>query len=496
MEPWEKLRNIRDFLNAVEAERDPEQVMVNYMRGGQVAEIPARTLFTHIRACAARLTALGLTEGRIGIFGPNSYEWLVTFSAVLYLGAVAVLLPAQESPEEAARDAVQTGLTAVLCAPGLEEALEQAGLTEKLPCVPFFTQEEGTEDSRPVAENASGPEDPACIFFTSGTSSRKKAVVHTNRSMLAGQCNNIVGHPFQAQLAVLPFHHLAGFCTVFNTWYLGGTVCLGEDMRYFFRYLEWMKPDYLSLVPSMLSIFVRKLRGADAHGASLGWNVRLVNCGGAAFQPETLELLLSRGITVLNSYGASEAGGIGFSCTMNLERPDTIGRPSPGLEARIQEGELLLRSASLMLGYYGDPEATAQVLREGWYHTGDLCRRDEAGYYYLTGRKNNRIILSNGENISPEELEARLNALDTVEESMVTVQNDFLAAVLVPHWGGAEDAVARAAVRARLAEEVQALNERLPSYERLEYLYLREEPFARNAMGKMIRYQVIGGEAL
>lgn len=481
------LHNIEEMFDAIRGESSENRVMVKYMMGENVIEITSQMLFENIDRYSASLTAKQLTEGHIGIIGPNCYEWLVSFSAVLRLGAVAVLMAENESPEEIVNDVIQTDVRGILYAPSVKERLAQTGLMEKIPCIPFFFKEDENTALNSIAENRKGLDDPACIFFTSGTSGTKKAVVHTNRSLIAGQCNNIIGHTFTAQLAILPFHHLAGFNAVFNTWCLGGTICLAEDMKYLFRYLEAMKPDYLFAVPAIANVLVRRLKTSNDYGASLGWNLRLLNCGGAKFPPEIVETLVAHKIGIMNCYGASEAGGIGFAWDMTLDYPDTIGKPPTDLEMKIIDGELVIKSDSVMSGYYNNQEMTAEVLKDGWYHTGDLCYQDEAGYVYLCGRKNNLIILSNGENVSPEELEIKLDDFEGVTESMVIEENDFLAAIIVPEYVTEKSDCEQKDVQEKIRMLVEALNRQLPNYKKIGNIYFREEPFTRNAMGKIVR---------
>lgn len=481
------LQNIKEMFDEIHKESAKDRIMVKYMSGEEIVEIKTPVFFENIDRYAAKLTKCQLTDGHIGIIGPNCYEWLVSFGAVLRLGAVAVLIAENETPEEIISDVRQTDIRAILYSPSLKKRLEETGLIEKISCIPFFSSEDPVEEPLKIAENQKGPEDPACIFFTSGTCGTKKAVVHSNHSLIAGQCNNIVGHSFTSQLAVLPFHHLAGFNILFNTWCLGGTICLAEDMRYFFHYLKSMKPDYVFAVPSIAKVLVRRIKKSDDYGASLGWNLRLLNCGGAKFDPEILNTLLEHKIKVMNCYGASEAGGIGLTCDMTQERLDTIGKPSEYIEAKIVDEELLLRSETTMLGYYNEPEATAAVLKDGWYYTGDLCYQDEDGYLYLRGRKNNLIILSNGEKISPEELEAKINTLPKVVESMVTVNNDFLAAWIVADETDVKEDMQKEEVRKELQRQIDRLNENLPGYKRIANVFFRNEPFEKNAMGKIVR---------
>lgn len=145
----DQLQNMQDLLAALERESDPERVMVKYMSGETVVEKKAPEFFGNIDRYAGRLTAEGLTDGHIGIIGPNCYEWLVSFGAVLRLGAVAVLMAAYESPEEISDDILRTDIRAVLYAPSVKERLEQTGWMGKIPFVPFF----GKRDAQAVGKS-------------------------------------------------------------------------------------------------------------------------------------------------------------------------------------------------------------------------------------------------------------------------------------------------------------------------------------------------------
>ena len=145
-------------------------------------------------------------------------------------------------------------------------------------------------------------------------------------------------------------------------------------------------------------------------------------------------MLLDRDITVLQGYGASEAGAIGFLWEMTPDRPDTIGKPPAEMEIKIIDGELYVKSDALMTGYYGEKEETEKVLRDGWYATGDLCRMDEDGFLYITGRRKNLIILSNGENVSPEEIERKLYQYNDISEVMVCAEGELITAQIYPAY--------------------------------------------------------------
>lgn len=316
----------------------------------------------------------------------------------------------------------------------------------------------------------------------------------SGRGMIASVCTRLNSQKFEALLAVMPFHHMAGFITILNTLYLGAEVCIAGDLKYFYRYLKEMKPDYIFVVPSMLKMLARKLKKAGPNGKFLGWNLHIISCGGAAFYPEFLQMLRDQNITVLQAYGASEAGAIGFLWEMTPDRPNTIGKPTAGLEAKIVNGELYLRSESVMVGYYKDAKETEKVLCDGWYATGDLCRTDEKGYFYLVGRRKNLIILSNGENVSPEEIETKLCNYEEIKEIMVGVEQNLITAAIYPDYQEGISEESKWKVRERIEKKIAEYNGNSPVSKQIRKVIFFEEPFAKTAVGKMIRHSVTGGE--
>ena len=178
---------------------------------------------------------------------------------------------------------------------------------------------------------------------------------------------------------------------------------------------------------------------------------------------------------------------------MTPDRPGTIGKPPAQMQVKIVDGELYLRSESLMMGYYGDEEGTAQVIHDGWYATGDLCREDEEGYLYLTGRKKNLIILSNGENVSPEEIERKLYCCKEICEVMVGVENDMLMAAVYPEYPIQSGENNKGTVRKEIERAIEQYNDKAPMYKQIRQIRFMEEPFAKTAVGKLIRESVTGG---
>lgn len=466
--------------------------LVRYMRDMKVVEVCSNEFFVRTKKRAALLVSKGMTGKHIGIIGQNSCDWLESLCAVFYAGAVAVLIDSALSSEMVAQLVDRVEIDGILYDESLAAKVESACLRPEVLKIVMSDSEDNVEHVTLTIRRK--PEELACIFFTSGTTANSKAVMMSSRALAASVGNQLDGWRYRALLAVLPFHHLAGFATVLNALYLGSEVCLAGDIKYFYRYLEAMKPDYVSVVPSMFQVLARRLKNGGDNGKLLGWDLHYVNCGGATFHPELLQIFLERNISVFQGYGASEAGGIGFLCKVDPAKPETIGKPPEELKVKIVDDELLLKSESVMMGYYRDEVATKEVLVEGWYKTGDLCYCDEEGYIYLTGRKKNLIILSNGENVSPEEIEMNLYDCKEISEVVVGERQNYIEAVIFPEFPVQSDEATKEVIMERIRGAIEEYNQRSPFYKQIRRVLFRNCPFEKTAGGKIIRQGIIGGD--
>ena len=484
--------------------RDSKEIPCIYFRrlretesGERYAEeITADTFYALVSYAHSRLRERGIVPGmHVALAGDSGLDWVVCFAAVMLCGACAVLPDSRLCGEELLSRLRETDTGVLLygeSAAGAGDIPADTKVTKIRmdSLVPQNLPETGIGMEDDLCPAVVLPDDAACILFTSGTTgdvtmgNTGKAVVLSQRAMAAGICHNVVGVPFKAFLTVMPFHHIGGVASVWNTLYLGRVVCFAEEMKNFYRYLTVLAPDYMLCVPSVLESLLGRIKSAGDP-----WNLRFVGCGGAAFPENAVRILHENGIRVLQSYGATEAGGIGLDTEMTEEvcaihGTQVLGKiPDNGMmEIRIaDDGELLLCCPSLMTEYYKNPRATAAVLTpNGWYRTGDLCRADENGYLYLVGRKTNRIVLAGGENISPEEVERELCRLcPEIVEVMITEAGGWLCAELVL----AEDGLPAEQIAAALAR----YNETVPVYRQIRSYTVRTTPFARNALGKRIR---------
>jgi long-chain acyl-CoA synthetase len=488
MDVFSNAKNMNQVIAMME-NRNGDSLAIKYMKNRKVVHVYSPQLFRDIRKLSTILLRQGLAGKHIGIMGKNSYEWIVAYYAVTNIGSVAVLFNPDFSLAEIAQCAVQTDLDGLIYDPEVEEKVWAAGLSSSLQTFPMsYFQENDLTEPLPEISSQAGWDDVACIIFTSGTTGKSKAVMLANRTLLTVFCTYVYYNNFKAQLDPIPFYHVAGMNIAINAMCLGAVLCIGENPKNIFRYLETMQPDNVFVVPALLNVMEQQLRRAKPGDKPFGGHLKHILCGGAKFPPEVVKTFLDWGITIWQFYGASESGGQGTVCKMNLDNTNALGRiQRKTIQGDIIDGELVLKGNAIMLGYYNDPEETQKVLYDGWYHTGDLCRMGEDGYYYLTGRKNNLIILSNGKNISPEELEGKLRACPQVQEVMVREEKDFLCGEFFPDYPSHCTEEEKNNIQTQIRTFVQKFNRTMPTYKQIALVRFREAPFEKTSVGKLIR---------
>lgn len=486
----QEIQNMHDALAYIE-QTSGDGPLVEYFVERKLVRMSAMEFLDKVRSLSSALLQAGLQKKNIGILGRNSVEWLIAFCAVTDIGATAALMNPDLSAEEIARAVRKTDLDALFFDADLAERVE--AYTARSDYSTFCLQNSYCAGDSPAGEPyEAGPEDIMCILYTSGTTGDQKAVMISNRAMMASVRHNLATtfHDSSRFLSVLPGHHLSGFGALLTMLIKENSVlCLVDGPMRAKRGIERMRPDYVSAVPSFLQALEHELANQKEGAPVFGESLRGVICGGAQLPSDLVSTFRARNIDVINVYGATETAGIVFFHKAVGDDELTLGKPS-NIEAKIEEGELLLRGEMIMTGYYNDPEATEEALKDGWYHTGDLARVDEDGNYYLTGRKKNLIILSNGENISPEELEGTLGQSPDVSEVIVTEYQDALWAAVWPNYPDLCGDEEREQIRQNVRKFVSEYNDRAPTYKQIYGLRFWESPLPKNATGKIARNQI------
>ena len=422
---------------------------------------------------------------KICLLTKNSYEYAVNTFGVVAAGAVLVLLNQRKSWDELSYELGLVEPDAILTDGddyGFNDQLK-AAYGDILRPIDGFRSYEPAQLTHCIDHEAL-----MVLMFTSGTTGRSKGVMLSEKNFFSVmRAHTQIGEHMMAykhepnlvmsQYTVLPMFHLGAFIDLFSTTVMGWPLNLGSDIRDFYRDIQKMPSQIMSVVPMIMnSLHKDVMRG---HRDRLGdlW----VPIGSSAmFDGAMLAELAQQGMMITQVYGMTETCGDGI---INYEQDEkhirAVGKPDDHAEYKLDEtGEICIRGGCVMLGYYKDPEATAEVLdADGWFHTGDLARVDEDGFYYITGRKKNIIILDNGENVSPEELENLLSKCEAVKECIVREKGKKICAVI--YCGEADQQTVR--------DFITETNRTLPLYKRMSAVEFSTEPLPRTGTGKLLR---------
>ena len=423
---------------------------------------------------------------RVCILSRNCYEYGVNALGVMLAGGV--LAPLNQRADWGELQAqLELAQPAAILSDGVDYGCAeqlQAAYGSLLRPMDGYTAFDPTD----LDPHSIDPDGLLMLAFTSGTTGRSKAVMLSERNFFTSMAafTDMVDTvrtlrqdpaPELSMLAMLPMFHIGTFACFFSWPVAGWTMNLVGDLRNFYREMERMPSDYMLMVPMVLQAVLKDLRAGRRE--RLG-KLQVVCCSSAMFRPEDLAELASYGILVMQIYASTETCACGlFNAAQDTEHIGAVGRACFGTQYRIApDGELCIRGDMVTKGYYKDPTATAEVLdADGWFHTGDLAQTDKEGYYYITGRKKNLIILDSGENVSPEELEKLLSGCTAVQECLVQEKGQKICAqIFCPQ-----------ADQAAVRDFVTQLNRTLPMYKRITALVFRDEPLPRNAAGKLDR---------
>ena len=453
---------------------------------GGVVEVPFRQYAADLRRFVAFLrsrTPNPLGQ-RVAILARNSYHYMMCLYGAVLAGAVAVPLNTGKNWDEIR---YELDLVEPVCVlhdgeyMSLEPALGQAYGDRLVPMDAFTAFEPAMEITEVPDLSAM-----AFIMFTSGTTGRSKGVMLSQKNLFTAMPAFLT--PFEdvrsqtgwntdafSSLSCLPMFHISAMTSLVSWSITGHCVNLCNDLKYFYRDLGAMRSDVMAVVPVLLkSIYhdVMKGKRERLNGP------RVLTCGAAMFDPAVLQDLMDRGFFIAQMYGLTETCGDGaWNSSQEGKYLTSVGHVDDSCQYKLEDGELCMRGDPVMLGYYKDPEATAEVLdAEGWFHTGDIARVEPDGYMYLTGRKKNVIILGSGENVSPEELEKLLAPCAAIRECRVCERNQRICAVVCCE-ADQQDAV---------RDFVTKVNRTLPLYKHM-MVEFSAQPLPRNAAGKLLR---------
>lgn len=482
---------VYDMVTRCMEQEFPDHVAIRYVAedGKTVVEKKYREYAQDIRRMVAYLKAEvpDIKGQRIVLLSRNCYEFCVASYGIILAGGVLVTLNQKKTWEELE---YELGLVepALILNDGIDygcRAELEAAYGPKLRPMDCYKETAPGE-----LTNCVGHDDLMMLMFTSGTTGRSKGVMLSERNMCASLhtysevAENWITNRLPAgqklplsHMTLLPLFHMACFVCVMSYPPAGWALNLCGDIRDFYRDLGLMHSDVMASAPMLVETIYNDMKRGRASRLNGLWDLC---CSSAALDPRMLLELAQNGFVVNQCYGMTETFGDGILNFTQVEKHmSAVGKPDDHVQYKLDEtGEICIKGDCVMLGYYKDPEATAEVIdADGWFHTGDLARMDEEGFYYITGRKKNLIILASGENVSPEELEKKLALCPAITECIVKEKGQKICAVIYCPEDKQEE------VRAFVIE----VNRSLPLYKRISAVEFTVEPLPRNALGKLLR---------
>lgn len=553
----ESLQDIRELLRRA-GKLYSDRVAYKELRPKkQIYEYSFAKLEKDVNAFGTKLLDMGMKDCHIAIIGENSYNWVMSYLTVVNGVGVVIPLDKELTDEDIAKLINESDAGAVICsdtfAPVLEGIFLQCPklktcivMNPKKEYPEFYTMERLIEEGQELIENGNRKyldvsihSDALCeIVFTSGTTGANKGVMLSHRNIMTvvhGAMSLI--NPKGESFSVLPINHTYECsCHILGAIYVGLTVCFNDSLKRVSDNMKLFKPNFSIMVPLFLESMYKNIwkeaekSGLTAHLkygirfsnllrkfgidcrrkyfkpilSSFGGNLNQIVCGGAPLRGEVIKTLSDIGIEILNGYGITECAPLVATNSILWKKPGSVGRIIPGCKVRINDsegkgyGEIQVKGDNVMLGYYKDSENTIlSFTKDGWFKTGDIGYLDRHNFLYINGREKNLIILANGKNVHPEEIE------DIIIQKLAYVKEVMVYSPLV--LGGSEECINALVCidedfcmtngimnfKERLTKDIKLLNRHLPIYKRVTNVLISECELEKTTTKKIKRALIL-----
>ena len=511
-----------------------------------------------INYLGTRLIDLGLKNKRIAVIGENRYEWEIAYlSIVCGTGIVVPLdksLPQNELEKVIERSGVEaifysekyTDILKTIVGRGIGKLKTLISMDLKHHTEGIYSQNELISEGKELVENGNKSfidatidnEKMSIMLFTSGTTSDSKIVALSHKNLVSNLmdiASSLDINSSDVFLSFLPLHHVFE-CTVgfLFSLYVGAETVFCDGIRYIVDNLKEYKVSVMASVPAIyeriFKIIRREIAGSnnleeileneekyknssmeekkkvfkDIHDM-LGGNIKLLISGAASLDKEIEEKYRNLGLNLVQGYGLTETSPVIGIGTNKYHKVGSIGKTVPSVEAKVVDcnkegiGELIVKGPNIMLGYYQNEEATKKAIVDGWFYTGDLARIDEEGYIFICGRKKNVIVLKNGKNIYPEEMENLINKIEGVEESFIygkqlssDKENIKIYAKIVYDEEVVKNAYkvqSKEEIHKEIANKIRDINSLMPKYKAIRGFSLTKKPLIKTTTNKLKRQQ-------
>lgn len=510
-----------------------------------------------VLALGTSLIEKGFLNKRIAVIGKNSYKWAISYLASSIVGVVVPIDKELHSDDVINFMNVSNSECILGDNKNLKQILEKIDKLENKKTIfvsfdsnkkenGFLPIEEEIENGKKLIEDGNtkfdeitvNPDEMRILLFTSGTTGNAKGVCLSQRNVYSNILSTygiVKVKRSDLFFSVLPLHHTYE-CTLgfLLPLYSGASICYCDGLRYISKNMLEYHPSVILCVPLLLENMYKKIMKSMKDSLpekytkdtdnpidklpffikkivknkvknTLGGRLRVFIVGAAAVNPEIADTFDKLGLNSLQGYGLTECAPLVAGNTDFFKRNDSAGLPIPNVEYKIDNpndegvGEIIVKGPNVMLGYYNMPEETEKVLKDGWFHTGDLGKIDENGFLYITGRCKSVIVTKNGKNIYPEELESYLNDNPLISESLVLgvqKENDdetYVNAQIFPNIEAITEYLkgtvpTKEEIKKIMNDVVASVNSKIPNYKHIKNIVIRDKEFEKTTTQKIKRY--------
>ena len=556
-------KNIRETINnSVELYPDNNAFIIKEKTGKDIKykNITYKELKKQVDYLGTALIDLGLKEKRVAIISKNRYEWGLTYIAVMNGVGITVPIDKGLKEEEIISCLIRSKADAIVFEKEYLDIMKKAQKNKDIKITEYICMDNIEADVKKISDvlktgekllqegnkeyiNATIDEEKmATIIFTSGTTSKSKAVMLSHKN-IASNINDMKFtekiYDTDVNMAFLPLHHTFGSTGLLFFLANGATNVFCDGLRHIQSNLVEYKVSVFVGVPLLIeSMYKKIMKEVERQGKlkivkigtkiskflikfgidirrklfkeiidKLGGKLRFIISGASALDKNVAEGFNNFGIHTVQGYGLTETSPVLTAENKKSMKLGSCGIPMYSVQLKIDNpdengiGEIIAKGPNVMLGYYENEEATKEVLKEGWFHTGDLGYLDKNNFLFITGRKKNVIVLKNGKNIFPEELEALITILPYVEENMVFGKpkgDDYLLSVKIvyneEYVKEKHPNLSKKELKEFIWKDIKEINKKLPNYKHIKNLIITNEPMIKTTTAKIKRFEEIKKE--
>jgi long-chain acyl-CoA synthetase len=506
----EQYTNLKELVNTSAIKYNNEPAFT-FERNNKTVNVSYSEFKSDVDAMGTALQDLGVDGMKIAVIGENSYEWIVTYFGVVNSGNVIIPLD-KELPTIEIKNLIVNSDTRVLVysnsysdvATFLKENDASISIYINMNDIPCLI-ERGRKiiacGNTTIVNYAIDNQALAAILYTSGTTGTAKGVMLSHKCIVSNAIGT--GHNLSlphSSLLILPLHHSMAFTAGVIMMIITGTViAINQSLKDLQKDIRKYRPRNILMVPLFIETFYKQIlleaKGScdikilkNIAAAALGGNLDTLACGGAPLDRKYIEGYRKLGITVLEGYGITECSPVIAVNRNEYYRVGSVGQITSFCEVRIMNpdekghGEICVKGDIVMLGYYKNEKATKEAFDGDWFKTGDIGYMDNDGFLYISGRKKNLIVLGNGKNVYPEELEfALLNQIPYIKEVIVYAEENLIVAEMYLDIENTPNCVSR------LTEDILIFNQAQASYKNISKTVIRETEFPKTTTKKIKR---------